>query len=224
VAASASAVHREGGEMAATQDLLSPSAQTRITEAVAAAERTTSGEIVVTVVPESDPYPRAELFAALLGGVVVGIGLTLATGSESLFHFLPAAIVATVVGVGIVRRLPHLKRPFVSPWIRKQEVRQRAIQAFFDHRLYQTRDATGVLLFLSLLERRVELLADKGIDERVPAGSWDGVVVELTSALRRGAVVDGTVAAIEQIGTILATHAPPREDDTNELPDAPRME
>lgn len=209
--------------MAAESDLLSSAAQGRIADAVAAAERTTSGEIVVTLVPESDPYPRAELFAALLGGVVAGIALTLATGSDSLYRFLPATIVATVVCVGVVRRLPLLKRPFVSPWIRRQEVRQRAVQAFFDHRLYQTRDATGVLLFLSLLERRVELLADKGIDERVPAGSWDTVVADLTAALRRGAVVDGTVAAVEAIGTILAAHAPPRADDTNELPDAPQL-
>jgi len=209
--------------MATTHELLSPAAQTRITETVAAAEQTTSGEIVVTVVPESDPYPRAELFAALALALPVALLITLASGSDSLYSFLPATIAVTVVGVGIVRRLPFLKRPFVSPWIRKQEVRQRAIQAFFDHRLYQTRDATGVLLFLSLLERRVELLADKGIDERVPAGSWDGVVAELTSALRRGAVVDGTVAAVEAIGTILAAHAPPRDDDTNELEDAPRM-
>jgi len=209
--------------MTVTHELLSPAAQARITQAVAAAEKTTSGEIVVTVVPESDPYPRAELFAALFCGVAAGLVLTLVTGSDSLYRFLPATIVATMVGVGVVRRLPFLKRPFVSPWIRKLEVRQRAIQAFFDHRLYQTRHATGVLLFLSLLERRVELLADKGIDERVPAGSWDGVVADLTSALRRGDVVNGTVVAVERIGTILAAHAPPRDDDTNELPDAPRM-
>ncbi len=209
--------------MATETELLNSAAQERIAGAVAAAEQTTSGEIVVTVVPESDPYPRAELFAALAVAIPAALLITLASGSESLFRFLPVAVVATVVGVGIVRRLPLLKRPFVSPWIRNAEVRQRAVQAFFDHRLYQTRDATGVLLFLSLLERRVELLADRGIDERVPAGSWDGIVAQLTAALRRGAVVDGTVAAVEQIGAILAAHAPPRDDDTNELPDAPRM-
>lgn len=209
--------------MAAETELLSEAAQARIAAAVAAAERTTAGEIVVTVVSESDPYPRAELFAALAAAIPAALLLTLATGSESLFRFLPVAVVATAVGVGIVRRLPFFKRPFVSPWIRNAEVRQRAVQAFFDHRLYQTRDATGVLLFISLLERRVELLADRGIDERVPAGSWDRVVADLTAAMRRGAVVDPTVAAVEQIGAILAAHAPPRDDDTNELSDAPRM-
>ncbi len=209
--------------MGAETSLLSEAAQARITRAVEAAERHTSGEIVVSVVPESDSYPRAELFAALALALPAAVLITLASGSDSLFRFLPAAIIATLLFLGVVRRLPGLKRPFVSPWIRNLEVHQRAIQAFFENRLYETRDATGVLLFLSLLERRVELLADRGIDERVPEGSWDAVVKELTAALRRGEVVDGTVAAVEAIGTILATHAPPRDDDTNELPDAPRV-
>ncbi|HBB41763.1 MAG: hypothetical protein COW73_03930 [Nitrospirae bacterium CG18_big_fil_WC_8_21_14_2_50_70_55] len=209
--------------MATTPELLSRAAQGRIAGAVAAAEQATSGEIVVTVVPESNPYPRAELLAALIAGVAVGLAVTLATGSESLFRFLPTALAATVVALGAVRRWPVLKRPFVSPWIRKEEVHQRAIQAFFDHRLYQTAEATGVLLFLSLFERRVELLADQGIDTRVPRGSWDAIVAELTTGLRRGVVVEATVAAVEQIGALLATHAPPRAGDTNELPDGPRL-
>ena len=102
-------------------------------------------------------------------------------------------------------------------------MRQRAIQGFYDYRLYQTRDATGVLLFLSLLERRVELLADTGLDDRVPAGTWERVVETLTAALRARDHLPGIVRAIEQIGQILATHAPPRPDDKDELDNRPRV-
>jgi len=203
--------------------LLEAGAQEAVAGAVTAAEAHTSGEIVVAVVPDSDTYPRAELLAALAWGVPVAIALTLATGPDSLWRFLPVAALCVLVCLTAMRRWPVLKRPFISPRVCREEVRQRAIQAFYEHRLYQTRDATGVLLFLSLLERRVELLADTGIDALVAEGTWDGVVAELTAALRAGAEVDGVVRAVGKIGEILAAHAPPRPDDTDELADGLRV-
>jgi len=203
--------------------LLESGAQEKVSAAVAAAEANTAGEIVVAVVPDSDTYPRAELRAALAGGVPIAIALTLATGPDSLWRFLPVVALCVLVCLTAMRRWPLLKRPFISPWVCREEVRQRAIQAFYDHRLYQTRDATGVLLFLSLLERRVELLADTGIDALVGEGTWDGVVADLTAALRAGDQVDGVARAVAQIGEVLAIHVPPRPDDTDELDNGMRV-
>lgn len=203
--------------------LLESGAQENVSAAVAAAEANTSGEIVVAVVPDSDTYPRAELLAALAGGVPVAIALTLVTGPDSLWRFLPVVALCVLVCLTAVRHWPVLKRPLISPRVCREEVRQRAIQAFYDHRLYQTRDATGVLLFLSLLERRVELLADTGIDALVAEGTWDGVVADLTAALRAGDQADGVVRAVAQIGEILAAHVPPRPDDTDELDNGMRV-
>ena len=210
--------------MAATIDtLLGSAAQEKIASAVAAAEATTSGEIVVAVVPSSDHYPRAELLAALTVGIPVAVAVTLASGPDSVWRFLPIMVLCVLACLTAVRRWPLLKRPFISRAVCHEEVRQRAIQGFYDYRLYQTRDATGVLLFLSLLERRVELLADTGLDDRVPAGTWERVVETLTAALRARDHLPGIVRAIEQIGQILATHAPPRPDDKDELDNRPRV-
>jgi len=209
--------------MSGIDALLEAGAQEALSGAVTAAEANTSGEIVVAVVPDSDTYPRAELLAALVWGVPVAIALTLATGPDSLWRFLPVAALCVLVCLTAMRRWSVLKRPFISRRVCHEEVRQRAIQAFYDYRLYQTRDATGVLLFLSLLERRVELLADTGIDALVAEATWEGVVNDLTAALRTGNPVDGVVRAVARIGEILAAHAPPRPDDTDELDNGLRV-
>jgi len=203
--------------------LLEPAAQDAVSRAVAAAEANTAGEIVVAVVPSSDTYPRAVLVAALACGVPVAVALTLVTGPDSLWRFLPIAALCILLCLTAAHRWPLLKRPFISPTVGREEVRQRAIQAFYDHRLYQTRDATGVLLFLSLLERRVELLADTGIDALVPEGTWGGVVRELTADLRASHPVDGVVRAVARIGEILAAHVPRCPDDTDELDNGLRV-
>ncbi|MGD2063200.1 MAG: TPM domain-containing protein [Nitrospirota bacterium] len=203
--------------------LLVPAAQDKIAAAVASAEAATSGEIVVAVVPASDAYPRAELLAALSAGIPIALALTLATGPDTVWRFLPVAALCVLLSLTAVRRWPLLRRLFISSPVCREEVRQRAVQAFHEHRLYQTRDATGVLLFLSLLEHRVELLADTGIDALVAEGTWDGVVGDLTAAMRAGDYVNGVVRAVERIGEILAAHAPPRPDDTDELDNRPRV-
>lgn len=209
--------------MAGIDALLAPAAQEAIAGAVTAAEAATAGEIVVAVVPASDLYPRAELLAALTSGIPLALAVTLASGPDTVWRLLPIAALSILLCLTAVRRWPVLKRPFISAAVCREEVRQRAIQAFYDHRLYQTREATGVLLFLSLLEHRVELLADTGIDGRVPGGTWDGLVERLTVALRAGDYVAGVVRAIDELGRILATHAPPRPDDTDELDNRPRV-
>jgi putative membrane protein len=156
-------------------------------------------------------------------GIPIGLAVTLATGPDTVWRFLPIAALGVLFCLTAVRRWPLPKRPFISATVCREEVRQRAVQAFYEHRLYQTREATGVLLFLSLMEHRVELLADTGIDALVAKGTWDGVVRDLTAALRTGDHVAGVVRAVDEIGRILATHAPPRPGDTDELDNRPRV-
>jgi putative membrane protein len=85
--------------------------------------------------------------------------------------------------------------------------------------LHTTAGRTGVLLFVSVAERHAEIIADKGIDARVPAGTWKKVIDDLTAAIGEGHSADGFVAAITAIGAHLARHFPPTARDPNELPD-----
>jgi putative membrane protein len=86
----------------------------------------------------------------------------------------------------VVERLPALKRRFISRREIDEEVEEAAINAFFRQGLYRTRDANGVLLFISVFEHKVWLLADRGIHEKVPQAEWDALVAKPSGAFVRG--------------------------------------
>ena len=88
--------------------------------------------------------------------------------------------------------------------------------------LVETRERTGILIFVSLLEHRVVVLADRGIHARVAEGTWDGVVARIVTGIRAGRAEEGLADGIRACGEILAGRLPGRPDDRNELPNAPR--
>ena len=90
--------------------------------------------------------------------------------------------------------------------------------AFTEHGLHYTRDHTGILIFVSLLEHQVEVLADRGINEKVEPGTWDEIVKTLTAGLKSGHACDAFCKAIDRCGEILAVHFPRQDDDRDELP------
>jgi len=77
---------------------------------------------------------------------------------------------------------------------------------------------TGILIFASLLEHRVVVLADRGINEKVEAGTWNEIVNMITESLKSGDGCDGFCKAIDRCGVILAQHFPRSADDRDELP------
>jgi putative membrane protein len=101
-------------------------------------------------------------------------------------------------------------------------VKARAEQLFIEEGVTETRERSGVLLYLSEAEHRVELLADRGIHERVGAETWQRLVDEVVIGIRAGHAMDGIVKAVDAIGASLAQHFPPSSDDVNELSNAPR--
>jgi putative membrane protein len=145
-----------------------------------------------------------------------------ASGAWSQVHegwIIVAVVVAYVIG-SIVGRLSWAVRALTSDQRMAMKVRFRAERAFYEEGLHRTREATGVLIFLSLLERRVQVLADRAIDERVPPGTWDGLVEQIVAGVRAGRPTEALCGAITRCGALLAPHFPVRgEDNPNELPD-----
>jgi uncharacterized membrane protein len=111
------------------------------------------------------------------------------------------------------------------PWSyirRHAPARERAVAQFAKLGVWDTEHNNGVLVYLLLAERRIEIVADRGIDRRVPASRWREIAETMSSELARGAVEDGLGRAIDAVGELLRTHFP--ADDAanpNELPDAP---
>lgn len=195
----------------------------RIRTAVAVAEKKTAGEIVCMVVSSSYHYPLANVLGAATAALPVSLlgthflGAWLWIGSQNMWLFLGLFTICFVLFLWAVERFPALKRRFISRREIDEEVEEAAINAFFRQGLYRTRDATGVLLFISVFERKVWLLADRGIHETVPQAEWDDLVARVTRGIREGHRTDAICSAIETIGQRLEVHFPVKPDDTDEL-------
>lgn len=199
-----------------------------IREAVQAAERRTRGEIVPMVVPASARYREAAHLAGLiLALTALSVLLSFESvwgiwgGGGSLHH---GWIVLSVVAVYVVGHMlgtqPWCVRLLTSDRRMAVKVRLRAELAFYGHGLHRTREATGILVLLSLLERRVQILADRAINERVPPGTWDAVVTDLVRGIKDGRPADAISRAITRCGDLLAVHFPACEgDNPDELAD-----
>ena len=85
--------------------------------------------------------------------------------------------------------------------------------------VYNTKDRTGILIFISILERRVELLADSGINEKIPQGKWQNIVDNIIQGIKEKNVTAHLIESINDCGDLLAQHFPIQPDDVNELSD-----
>jgi uncharacterized membrane protein len=103
--------------------------------------------------------------------------------------------------------------------------RQRAVSLFGKLGVWDTEHNNGVLIYLLLAERAIEIVADRGVARRVPQAHWDGVVAGMREAFRAGRFEDGLTAAIDAVDRVLAEHFPlaAGESNPNELPDAPDL-
>ena len=200
------------------KNLFSAEEKLRIEAAVKQAESLTSGEIVPMVIDESYDYPRAEILGAGLFSLAAATSLSWAFLGESLWHFLWLFALCYFPVKLLIRSLPALKRRLIHPDEISAEVKEQAIIAFLENGLPHTRDETGILILLSLFERRVYVLADRGINEVVPTDTWDEIVNTITSGIHRDEACTALCSAIENCGKLLEINFPVKSDDTNELP------
>jgi putative membrane protein len=197
------------------EDLFKPEGREAVRGAVQAAERGTSGEIVPMVVSRSDGYPGVRAVAAAILAFAAAV-VVLASPLDARLWIPPVQLVTFAAGYALAGWSPLL-RLLLPESVRTARVRQAAHLAFVEEGIVETRDRTGILLYVSLLEHRVEIVADRGIDERVPEGTWEGVVRLVLDGIRRQRAEEGLVDAIRLCGEILAVQFPPRPDDTDEL-------
>lgn len=110
-----------------------------------------------------------------------------------------------------------------SPWavLGGLQVRERARDVFSQLRVWDTQDNSGVLLYLQLAERRVEIVADRGIAARVDAGQWQQLCGQFANDMRDGAADAAVLRCLGRISDLLTAHFPAGEDNPRELPDEP---
>jgi putative membrane protein len=131
-------------------------------------------------------------------------------------------VVVATYGIGQwLGTAPNIIRLVTSRERMAYKVQLRAEQAFYQHGLHNTKDRTGILILISLLERRVHVLADKGINDRVPPGTWENLVSGILEGIRAGNATDAICDAITKCGALLSTVSPAGSgDNPDELPDS----
>lgn len=105
--------------------------------------------------------------------------------------------------------------------LRGRSSRDRARELFSLLSVWDTEENSGVLIYLQMVERRIEIVADRGINRRVAQPEWDAICRRMEAAFRDGRFERGSIAAIEEITALLARHFPPGEHNPDELPDRP---
>jgi putative membrane protein len=191
----------------------------RIEAATAAVRARTVGEIEVAVVDQSSQYHEAELLGGIFLASAVALVLAAVFFRASVWSFIPLAFLLFFPSHHLFRRMPVLKRVFVGRRRKDRAVKERALRTFYEKGLYRTRGNTGILFFLSLLERKVWVLADRGIHGKIHQPTLNKFAAQVSEGIREGRAGDALSDAIEGIGALLATHYPSVGVRKGELPD-----
>ena len=212
--------------------LLATLDEDRIREAVAEAEARTAGEIVPYVVPQSDEYDVA-VWRGAAAAAVIALGLVMLVvrfydgwGLGWLYTswgVISVALASGTLGALAASFINPLRRRLAGDDLLDRTVHHRAMRAFVEEEVFNTRDRTGILLFVSLLEHRIEVLGDTGINARVEPEDWADVVARIRKGIKRDSLTDGLVDAIGMCGAMLEEQGVAiRPDDENELSDSVR--
>ena len=196
--------------------LFSEGEQDRIAAAIAEAERNTSGEIVAVVAAESASYLHVPVVVAALVALLVPWPLVYFTWWPVQWIYAAQLAVFALLLLTLLSR--QVRFALVPRGVKHQRAHRRAVEQFLAQNLHTTAGSTGVLIFLSVAERYAEVLADQRINSRVPPGTWQAIVDELTAGIAAGRAADALIAAISSVGGLLAAHFPPGSTDRNELP------
>jgi putative membrane protein len=219
--------------------ILSPADSAKVTAAVGAAEAHANAEIVTVVTRASDAYADVALgWSALIAGLTLlvvtlfsGFTLSLAdallglwahawTPHEVLEFALFVACIA-FIGMWVILQWRRLRLIVTPGPIKAARVRARAQIAFRLAAQGRTQGATGVVIYLSMAERRAEIVADAAIAGKVEPQVWGDAMHAMLAHFRDDRVGDGLVEGVTQVGRVLAAHFPREHQPVNELPDGP---
>ncbi|HET8749869.1 MAG TPA: TPM domain-containing protein [Sphingomicrobium sp.] len=216
---------------------LSDADRDKVAAAIAKAEGNSNGEIVAVATPISDAYhdvalhwALVPLFAVLAWAAwrptalvwwydfLLGGWRPDPTLSQLLTLLMVFAAVKFTVALLILKWMPL--RLFLTPGATKhRRVRRRAISIFKAAAERRTAGRTGILIYLSMAERRAEIIGDQAITSVTTPETWGEAMAALIVDVKEGRIADGMVAAIEEVGAVLSQHFPRSAGDVNEIPD-----
>jgi putative membrane protein len=192
---------------------------------VAEAEKLTSGEIVPMIVRRSSSIghvaPMLLMMFLLLFFVIIEIVELEKPGFGHSWWTLIGGFLVSFLATRFLANSPRVQYFFINKIDGEWLTKQRAKIEFYEARLEQTKGSTGILLFVSLMERRAVVLADRGIAGKLPESTWDEVVMLLVRGAKSRDLGSGMVQAIQRCQVILSEHFPKLDGDRDELANRP---
>ncbi len=202
---------------------LSPAERRKVTEAITRAEKRTSGEIIVVAAGASDDYIHVPIHLATAAALAVPLTVPLlarfSDWAAISIYWLFIVQLCVFIGVALVLSLPFFRYATTPRRLMHKYAHRNAAAQFLATNISATRARTGVLIFVSLLERYVEVIGDQAIAAKLSQADWQKVVDEMLPLLRAKKTTDALVLAVDQCGALLANHFPESKDNPNELPD-----
>ena len=208
-----------------------------VSDAVAAAELTTSGEIVTVLADRSNNYSDVVLWwAAGISFTVMSVFALLPvpflnfwdTLTNSWGHeWTTGELASMTIALGLIAFLvswallswDRLRFLFCPSPVKTSRVHAQAIKHFKVGAERRTHGRTGILIYLSMQEHRAEIVADEPIAAKVSAEVWGEAMADMLGHIKQGEIAEGMAAGVRDVGVILSEHFPRDEDDQNELPD-----
>jgi len=209
----------------------------RVSDAVGAAEMHTAGEIVTVIADRSDGYSDVAfawsalvaftalaffaLFPQFYLGIIEGVlgGWNHDWTDRELLGLATAIAIIKFFAMWLLLHWQPLRFALVPGPIKTARALGHAVDLFKVGAERRTHGRTGILIYLSMREHRAEIVADEAIASKVPTEIWGDAMAAMLVHIRDGRVADGMIAAVEQVGVVLAEHFPRHEHDINELPD-----
>jgi putative membrane protein len=181
-------------------------------------EARTIGEIATVVIDQSSEYKESEFIGGVFTGGFVSLIFTVIFFHASIWAFIPFAFLLFFPARLLFQSVPVLKTALIGRRRKEKAVKERALRTFYERGLYQTKKHTGVLFFLSLLERKVWVLADKGIHGKVQQQTLNKFARMVSKGIQESRTADALCEAITGMGELLWEHYPITDADTDELP------
>jgi putative membrane protein len=191
----------------------------RIAGSTREVELKTIGEVAVMVVESSDRYIDAEVIGGISLGSIIALILTEFFFHASLWFYIPLSFLFFFPSKYFFQKVPVMKTAFIGLKRKEITVMQRAIRAFYEKGLYKTKKNTGVFFFLSLFERKVWVLADTGINEKIDQATLNRFADIVSQGIKEGKACEALCTAIREAGELLEKHFPITPGDIDELPD-----
>lgn len=206
--------------MAWINKYLSENDLAQIEATISRVEESTSGEIVPVIVRRSSAVGHVPLTLTLL--LTLLLVIVEFPFSDWLWVtpwvWLWPVLLVVIYGIShVLAKSKWIQKVFVPERDEVDSVHQRAHLEFYLNRIHRTEGGTGVLIFVSVMEKKAVVLADEGISKKLPKEHWDEILAVLGEKLHKGEWAQGFVAAIEACGQDLKTHFPVTTPGQNEL-------